>query len=429
MSNKIFLEKIERFTSNHPRVIDLSLDRVDRLLSKLNNPHLTLPPVIHVAGTNGKGSTIAFLSKALICAGKKIHVYTSPHLIEVTERFIIANNIISYSKLFETLDYCLEVNNGDPITQFELLTCIAFLLMSKSKADVAIIETGLGGRLDATNVVKKPLLNIITSISIDHTEFLGNTLELIAIEKAGIIKNNTLCISAPQNPEVEKVIVNKCVEKKSTLIVCNENTFFKEIKDGFEIKGLNNNLYTFPMPSLNGKHQIINAVLAATSFISCPQIGVGINYITEGISSTKWQGRLEKINKGSIQKNISSSTEVWVDGGHNIAGAKIIEKWVKDEKVKNIILVCGFLKNKDVKKILLILKNIINYIVFVPLQNTNNSYSFSELKSIAKNLDLKFYFKNSVKEALYSDLNISDSKVLIFGSLYLVGEVLRLDKS
>ena len=429
MSNKIFLEKLEKFTSNHPRVIDLSLDRVNRLLFKLNNPHLKLPPVIHVAGTNGKGSTIAFLSKSLICAGKKVHIYTSPHLIEVTERFIIANNRISYKKLFETLDYCLEINNGDLITQFELLTCIAFLLMSTSKADVAIIETGLGGRLDATNVVQEPLLNIITSISIDHTEFLGNTLELIANEKAGIIKNNTLCISAPQNPVVEKIIVNKCAEKNSTLIVCNKANNFKETKDGFAIKGLNNNLYNFPLPSLNGRHQIINAVLAVTSLIACPQLDVGIKHIIEGISSTKWPGRLEKINKGSIQKFIPSSTEVWLDGGHNIAGAKTIEKWVKDEKIKNIILICGFLKNKDVKKILSILKNIINYIVFVPLQNTKNSYSVSELKSISKNLGLKFYFKNSVKEALYSDLVIPNSKVLIFGSLYLVGEVLRLEKN
>jgi len=429
MSSRIFQEKIEKFTSNHPRVIDLSLDRVERLLYKLNNPHLKLPPVIHVAGTNGKGSTIAFLSEALICAGKKIHVYTSPHLIEVTERFRIANDIISYSKLFETLDYCLEINNGDPITQFELLTCIAFLLMSKSKADVAIIETGLGGRLDATNVVVKPLLNIITSISIDHTDFLGNTLELIAREKAGIIKNNTLCISAPQHPEVEKVIIKKCAEKKTTLIVCNETTFFKEIKDGFEIKGLNNHKYTFPSPSLNGRHQIVNAVLAATSLISCSQFGIGIDYIKEAIASTNWQGRLEKINKGNIQKHISSSTEVWIDGGHNIAGAKAIQKWAQEGKVKKIILVCGFLKNKDAKTILLILKNIINYIVFVPLQNNKNCYSVNELTSIAKTLDLKSYIKSSVKEALYSDLIIPKSKVLIFGSLYLVGEVLNLDKS
>ena len=226
MSNKIFLERLEKFSSNYPRVIDLSLNRVSRLLSKLDNPQLKLPPVIHVAGTNGKGSTIAFLAKALICAGKKVHVYTSPHLLEVTERFIIANNTISYSKLFDMLDYCVEVNNGESNTQFEMLTCIAFLLMSNTKADVAIIETGLGGRLDATNVINNPLLTIITSISIDHTNFLGNTLELIAEEKAGIIKKKSLCISAPQNPIVAKVLLNKCKLNNSELIICNENKFF-----------------------------------------------------------------------------------------------------------------------------------------------------------------------------------------------------------
>jgi dihydrofolate synthase/folylpolyglutamate synthase len=428
MSNKIFLEKLEKFTSKHPRVIDLSLDRMNRLLFKLNNPHLKLPPVIHVAGTNGKGSTIAFLSRTLIYARKKVHIYTSPHLIDITERFIIANNRISYTKLFETLDYCVEVNDGEPITQFELLTCIAFMLMSKSKADVAIIETGLGGRLDATNVVQNPIINIITSISIDHTDFLGETLELIAREKAGIIKNNNLCISAPQDPLVEKIIVNKCVEKNSKLIVCNNITFFNQIKDGFEIKGLNNNIYTFPNPSLNGQHQIINAVLAATALISCPELGVTIKHITIGVTSAKWQGRLEKINKGNIQKNIPDSSEVWIDGGHNIAGAHIIKKWVKDKKINNIILVCGFLKNKDVKKILFILKNTINYIIFVPLQGTKNSYSVNELISIAKKLNIKFYCKSSIKEALYSKLILPNSKILIFGSLYLAGEALSLDK-
>jgi dihydrofolate synthase/folylpolyglutamate synthase len=428
MSNKIFLEKLEKFTSKHPRVIDLSLDRMDRLLFKLNNPHLKLPPIIHVAGTNGKGSTIAFLSKALIYARKKIHIYTSPHLIDITERIIIANNRISYTKLFETLDYCVEVNDGEPITQFELLTCIAFILMSESKADVAIIETGLGGRLDATNVVRNPLINIITSISIDHTDFLGETLELIAREKAGIIKNNNLCISAPQDPLVEKIIVNKCIEKNSKLIVCNEITFFNKIKDGFEIKGLNNNLYTFPNPSLKGQHQIINAVLAATALISCPELGVTIKHITKGVISAKWQGRLEKINKGNIQKNIPDSSEVWIDGGHNIAGAYIIKKWIMDQKINNIILVCGFLKNKDVKKILLILKNSIKYIVLVPLQGTKNSYSVNELISIAKKLNIKYFCKSSLKEALYSKLILPNSKILIFGSLYLAGEALSLDK-
>ena len=427
MSNTVFLEKLENFTSSYPRVIDLSLNRIYRLLSKLGNPHLKLPPVIHVAGTNGKGSTIAFLSKSLICSGKKIHIYTSPHLLEVTERFVIANKIISYEKLFEMLDYCVEVNNGEPITQFEMLTCIAFLLMSNTQADVAILETGLGGRLDATNVVNKPLLTIITSISIDHTDFLGSTLEMIAKEKAGIIKNNTLCISAPQNSLVKKVLINKCALNNSKLIICNKNSFFNEIKDGFIIKGLKNNTFTFSTPSLNGRHQIINAVLAATSLILFPKLKVSYNHINEGITSTMWKGRLECINKGNIKKIIPTSSEVWLDGGHNIAGAKIIKQWIKDQKMNNIILICGFLKNKDVRKILSILKAHINYIIFVPLENTKNSYPIKELKIIAKSKNIKNFYKNSLKGALDSELILPESKILIFGSLYLVGEVIKLD--
>jgi len=250
---------------------------------------------------------------------------------------------------------------------------------------------------------------------------------MIAKEKAGIIKNNTLCISAPQNSLVEKVLVNKCALNNSKLIICYENSFFNEINDGFIIKGLKNNTYTFSTPSLNGRHQIINAVLAATSLILFPKLKVSYNHINEGITSTMWKGRLELINKGNIKKIIPTSSEVWLDGGHNIAGAKIIKQWINDEKMNNIILICGFLKNKDVKKILSILKAHINYIIFVPLENTKNSYSIKELKMIAKSINIKNFYKNSLKDALDSELILPESKILIFGSLYLVGEVIKID--
>jgi len=432
ISNKVFLERLEKFSSNYPRVINLSLNRIKRLLSHLDNPHLKLPPTIHIAGTNGKGSTIAFLYESLKSAGKKVHVYTSPHILQVTERFVIANKEVSYKKLFETLDYCAKVNKGDPITQFEMLTCIAFLLMSNSKADIALIETGLGGRLDATNVIKNPILTIITSISFDHVDFLGNSLQLIATEKAGIMKKGSICISAPQSEIVEKVLLKESIVRKSKLIVCNKNSIVRYCSDGFEVKRTKNIIYSFPNPALKGHHQIINAALAATSLLLCPKLDISINHIKYGISSATWQGRLELINNGNIKNITPSNCEVWLDGGHNIAGAEAIKNWIivdkKRTRLKHFILICGFLKNKDVKNILTILKYNIDHVIFVPLIDTKNAYCYKDLSNIAKSINLKFYYKNSIKKALESKYILKDSKILIFGSIYLVGEAIKLNK-
>ena len=426
--NNQFLERLEKLTSKYPKVIDLSLNRVHKLLDKLDNPHLKLPPTIHVAGTNGKGSTIAFLFNSLKYAGKKVHVYTSPHLIEVTERFILSNKKISYERLFSALSYCEKVNGGEDITQFELLTCIAFLLMSKSKADFALIETGLGGRLDATNVIENPLLTIITSISIDHADFLGNKLTSIAKEKAGIIKKDITCITAPQSQEVEKILINKCKEKNAKLIICNEKSFFNVKKNGFETKIPGNKNYFFSKPSLEGAHQVINAVLAVTALTSVPELGININDINKGIKSTYWPGRLEKISTEIVKKHSLKTNDIWLDGGHNIAGAEAIKNWILYRNIKNLILVCGFLKNKDAKNILLILKDYIKHIILVPIDN-KNSYTLKELKIISDDLELSSYTKDSIKEALTSSVINSSSKVLVFGSLYLIGETLKLDNN
>ena len=426
--NNQFLERLEKLTSKYPKVIDLSLNRVHKLLDKLDNPHLKLPPTIHVAGTNGKGSTIAFLLNSLKCAGKKVHVYTSPHLIEVTERFILSNQKISYNQLFSALSYCEKVNGGEHITQFELLTCIAFLLMSKTKADFALIETGLGGRLDATNVIENPILTIITSISIDHSDFLGDKLTSIAKEKAGIIKKGTTCITAPQSQAVEKILINKCKEKNAKLIICNEKSLFTIKKNGFEINIPGNENYFFSKPSLEGPHQVINAVLAVTALTSVPELGININDINKGIKSTYWPGRLEKISTEIVKKHSLKTNDIWLDGGHNIAGAEAIKNWISYRNIKNLILVCGFLKNKDAKNILLILKDYIKHIILVPIDN-KNSYTLKELKIISDDLELSSYTKDSIKEALTSSVINSSSKVLVFGSLYLIGETLKLDNN
>ena len=426
--NNEFLERLEKLTSKYPKVIDLSLNRVHKLLDKLDNPHLKLPPTIHVAGTNGKGSTIAFLLNSLKYAGKKVHVYTSPHLIEVTERFILSNKKFNYNQLFSALSYCEKVNGGEHITQFELLTCIAFLLMSKTKADFALIETGLGGRLDATNVIENPILTIITSISIDHSDFLGDKLTSIAKEKAGIIKKGITCITAPQSQAVEKILINKCKEKNAKLIICNEKSLFTIKKNGFEINIPGNENYFFSKPSLEGPHQVINAVLAVTALTSVPELGININDINKGIKSTYWPGRLEKISTEIVKKHSLKTNDIWLDGGHNIAGAEAIKNWISYRNIKNLILVCGFLKNKDAKNILLILKDYIKHIILVPIDN-KNSYTLKELKIISDDLELSSYTKDSIKEALTSSVINSSSKVLVFGSLYLIGETLKLDNN
>ncbi len=423
--NDVFLERLEKLTSKYPKVIDLSLVRVNKLLNKLDNPHLKLPPIIHVAGTNGKGSTIAFLFNSLKCAGKKVHVYTSPHLIEVTERIILANKKITYTKLFQALDYCEKVNNGERITQFELLTCIAFFLMSKTKADVTLLETGLGGRLDATNIIKNPILTIITSISKDHSDFLGNKLRSIAEEKAGIIKRGITCISAPQNMEVKKVLIDKCKERKAKLIISDQKSFISYENNGFKIHKSEMEDYLFPYPSLEGPHQVINAALAITALITVPELRIGLKNINQGIVSTYWPGRLEKISKIIVKRYSLRTEDIWLDGGHNIAGAQAIKNWITHKKIKEIILVCGFLKNKDAEDILFILKDYIKYIIFVPIDN-KNSYTVEELSIMSKKLDISYYVSSSVKEAITSNLISKSSKVLIFGSLYLIGAILKL---
>ena len=226
-----FIQKLKDFTASYPKVIDLSLKRVLKLLKALGNPHLDLPPIIHVAGTNGKGSTIAFMANVLIENNKKVHIYTSPHLMSISERIILSNRKVTLKELIDALDFCVLKNNNNPITQFEMFTVISFYLMAKNFADIALIETGLGGRLDATNVIKNPLLTILTSISNDHKEFLGSTLDLIAKEKAGIMKKNILCISAPQVSIVEKTLRQVSIKNKNEIVFYNKGWNVKKCSD------------------------------------------------------------------------------------------------------------------------------------------------------------------------------------------------------
>jgi len=379
---KFFIKKLKDFTLSYPKVIDLSLKRVLRLLKELGNPHLDLPPLIHVAGTNGKGSTIAFMANILIKNNKKVHIYTSPHLLSISERIILSNRKVTLKELIDALDFCALKNNNNPITQFEMLTVISFYLMAKNSADIAIIETGLGGRLDATNVIINPLLTILTPISNDHKEFLGNTLDLIAKEKAGIMKKNVLCISAPQVPIVEKTLRQVSIKNNNEIVFYKKGWNVKKCSGLYKVNFMNNNCY-FYQPSLIGEHQIFNAALAITALLACNKLSFSKNSIINGIENTRWPGRLEKITNGNIINMIHKSSEIWLDGGHNVDAAKILKKWIDSymisNKKKSVILICGFLKNKDAFGMLNYFKQGIRSILFVPISDNNNNFLSTDL--------------------------------------------------
>lgn len=430
IKEQIFIKKLENFTNSYPKLIDLSLKRVLKLLEKLGNPHLNLPPVIHIAGTNGKGSTIAFIANALIKNNKKVHIYTSPHLVSIKERIILNNHQVSLDELLDTLEFCAKVNNKNPITQFEMLTVIAFYMMARAPADVAIIETGLGGRLDATNVILEPMLTVITSISYDHMEFLGDKIELIAKEKAGIFKNNVLSISAPQEYNVEKVLSEEAKKVGAKILLYDKDWKLFKNSELNKIKYLEKSFY-FSQPSLIGNHQINNAALAIMTLLCCKNLELSFDKIREGIVNTKWPGRLEKIREGKIKDLVHTSSEIWLDGGHNISGAKAILEWIKLYNInyKSVILICGFLKNKDVKNILLTLRNGVDKIIFVPISDTNNYFSNNDLLKISSYLNIDCSASESLFSAISSLKNVKNTMILIFGSLYLIGEAYKINKN
>ena len=430
--NSFLLENLKYFSTSYPNVIDLSLNRVFNLLCKLDNPHLKLPPIIHVAGTNGKGSTIAFIASILQSAGKSIHIYTSPHLSKINERIVISNNKVTDEVLYEALNHCVKINNSDPITQFELLTCVSFHLMSQHFADLAIIETGLGGRLDATNVHPNPLISVITSISRDHEKFLGNKIEQIAREKGGIIKKKIKCISSFQLQKVQKELTNISKNNNAELLLCGRNWNYEKINNSFRIYDKANDL-NFPLPKMNGLHQIENAALAAYTAIQIKSIGLSKNHIEEGIINAKWPARLEEIHTGYIKKIIPMGYKVWIDGGHNVSAAKVINDWIKTERKKHFIdkfiLICSFSKTKNAVKILNIFRQNIDEIIFLEIPQLKNFYSNKELSKIATNLSIKNSCYSSIDFAIKSLKPVKSGKVLIFGSLYLAGEIIKLNDS
>ena len=411
------------------RDINLGLSRVYDLLDRLENPHEKIPPTIHIAGTNGKGSTLSFLKNIFQEAGYSIHSYTSPHLISFSERIVLNGKNIEDDFLNECLAICKNASESSPkieITYFEGITVAAFLAFSKIKADLLLLETGMGGRLDATNVIKQNLLSIITPISFDHTEFLGNSLEKIAYEKAGIIKNNCPTIIAKQSRNALKIIKEvakvKCAKTYQAKVKINKNNFYYSCKD------LKIDQIEFPLPSLIGDHQIENAKNAITAALSQKKLLVTTDNIKSAITKTNWQARLQKINYGKFYKILPNNFELILDGSHNVQGAETVYKFLKSQKNKKIFVIFSMLKDKNCIGFLDKIKNQIDHLIAVTIANESKSLLDYEILAIAKKLKINSSTAIDFEDAfakIIAEKNNNECLILICGSLYLAGNFLE----
>ena len=418
-STDLILDKIMKL---HPKIIDLKLDRVLNLLKKLGNPERKLPPVIHIAGTNGKGSTQAIIKSGLEADGKIVHAYTSPHLVRFNDRINLAGDSISEHHLNDTLEECYRLNDGLPITYFEITTVAAILAFSKVKADYCILEVGLGGRYDATNIIDRPELCLITPISLDHQKLLGETIEEIAFEKAGILKNKSVCFVGKQESQALEVIKSVANTKNSMLKLYNEDWFVKNNSKNFYFRD-NKGSLNLPLPALAGAHQVFNAgiALAALRYLGVSSSSV----LKKSMRNVVWPGRMQRIDSGPLIE-IANHLEVWLDGGHNAAAGEALAEVLKSLPPMKTILICGMLNTKDVFDYMINFKGIVSELIAIPIPDEVATLSAKETSNFARKAGLKSSKAQNIEDALKRVTNDKTrSRIVICGSLYLAGFILR----
>ena len=406
---------LKEFINLHPKYIDLSLNRLKYLLKKLGDPHKNLPPTIHIAGTNGKGSTLSFIKNILENNNYLVHTYTSPHLEKFSERIHINSKQVNANRLLRSLKYIKNINQNEPITFFEITTAAAFYLFSKHKADFLILETGLGGRLDATNIIPKKFISIITSISIDHEEFLGNTLKKITTEKLGIIKNTKNVIIAKQNKEVNEYILKKLRTQKNTYHF-NHDYKFKSIDAKQFVYKFHQIEKIIRRPTLLGLHQIENASTALTTAMVLKKnnFKIKLSSLGKSIYSTKWPGRIEKIK--------FKNKYIIFDGSHNLAGAEKLNQYLKESNITpNLIF--GMLNSKRALEFLSILKENIDTVYPFKIPDEKNAYTQEEIYNISNELRLNTVIKKKLSVINRLLINSPNKYILITGSLYLIGKI------
>lgn len=410
---------LERMMTLHPKVIDLTLDRMWRILSALGDPQKRLPPVVHIAGTNGKGSTLAMIRAGLEGAGLTTHAYTSPHLVRFHERIRLAGALIEEEVLSVILDDCLAANGPDPITYFEITTAAAFQAFATTEADFTLLEVGLGGRLDATNVIEKPALTVITPIDLDHQQFLGNSLTEIAGEKAGILKRGVPCVVARQSDEALEVIEARAARLGAPLFAQGQH-WHVTTEHGRLVFQDENGLLDLPMPALAGPHQIENA---GAALMALRALGQGAP--EAAMQDAVWPARMQRLQSGPVC-DAAPGAEVWLDGGHNPHCARAIVASLAELPKRPTHLIVGMLNTKDVTGYLSELAPISAGVHAVEIAGQAATLSAAQTQEAAQAAGHPAQIARSPEDAA-AQIHAGDpgARILICGSLYLAGEVLK----
>ena len=421
---------LDRLMRLHPKLIDLELGRIERLLAEVGSPHLKLPPIVHVAGTNGKGSLVAYLRAMAEAAGYRVHIYTSPHLVRFNERIRVAGELISDDMLEDVLVEAEQANNEQPITFFEITTVSAFLAFARVPADLAVLEVGMGGRRDTTNVAA-PMVSAITPIGYDHTGFLGDKLEGIALEKAGILKRAVPAVIGRQREAAAEVIAAEAAKLAVPLFRMGREWQVTPTAEGFrydsDLLGLD-----LPAPALVGAHQIDNAAtaVACVERMRAAKFEIGDAAIRKGLASVDWPARLQRLTRGPLVEALLPGCELWLDGGHNedcgIALARVAADWAKEPAPLPLYLVFGMLTTKDASGFLRPLARHATAARAVPFPEGHSAYTPAEACAKAAEVGLDCVPTNDIGAAL-EDLSATQPapmRILICGSLYLAGAVL-----
>jgi dihydrofolate synthase/folylpolyglutamate synthase len=427
---------IARLTALHPKHIDLSLERIYRLLERLSHPERKLAPVIHVAGTNGKGSTLAYLRAILEAAGLSVHVYTSPYLVRINECFRLGRAgggvLVDDAELRAALEHCERVNDGAPLTFFEAKTAAAFCLFAEHPADIVLLETGLGGRLDATNVIEAPLASVITPIGMDHTEFLGATLGEIAGEKAAIIKRDVPAIVAEQPAEALEVIERQAQRMRAPLYAAGQQ-WHVAVERGRLVYQDERGLMDLAAPKLFGRHQFYNAGLAIAALRAQQTFRIDGAAFEAGVVNAEWPARMQRLAAGVLPGMAPDGSELWLDGGHNADGGRVIAAALGDleERVSRpLVVISGMMANKDAQNFLANFAGLTRHIIAVPIPEQDNAMPPETLADAARKLGMRVDISAGVEAALQSLTRLAyevPPRILITGSLYLAGHVLALN--